>query len=139
MSDPPLPPINPDTAPFWTAARDGELVLQQCSDCHQQQFPPRARCLGCGGTSLGWNKVSPRGTVYSFSVVHRAPSAAFRADVPYVLALVEVAPRARMMMRLVDSAPEAIHIGMSVCIDFERRTSGEREAALPVARVLDEP
>lgn len=137
MADPdtrPIPPITPDTRPFWDGCAAGELRVQHCPACAAVQFPPRARCVSCGAQALQWRAVPPRGVVYSFTVVHRAPGAAFRGIVPYVVALVDVAPEARLMLNVVDIAPHAVRIGMRVRIGFEPRGSGEHAVWMPVAR-----
>ncbi len=134
MSGKPLPPVNPDSAAFWDGCAEGELRLQHCTGCGALQFPPRARCLGCGAADLDWETVARHGRIYSFTVVHRAPIPAFKADVPYVLALVEFDRRARAMMNVVGCEPDEVHIGMSVDIEFERRENGEEIAWLPMAR-----
>lgn len=133
----PLPEITPATRPFWDGCAAGELRVQRCEVCGSRQFPPRARCLACGGAELDWQAVEPAGEVHSFTVVHRAPSAAFRPDVPYVVALVDVAPRARLMMNLVDVDEDQVRIGMQVRIGFESRNDGDRGLSVPVARAID--
>ena len=130
----PLPPVNPDSAPFWDGCAEGDLRLQHCPSCGELQFPPRARCLACGGGDLDWETVVPHGEIYSYTVVHRAPIAAFKGDVPYVLAIVSFDKRARAMMNVTGCAPEDVHIGMQVDIEFERRESGDEVAWLPVAK-----
>lgn len=134
MDTRPMPPITPDTRPFWDGCAAGELRVQHCSGCAAVQFPPRARCIACGADALDWQAIPGRGVIYSFTIVHRAPSASFRADVPYVVALVDLAPGARLMVNVVDCAPEAVAIGMAVQIGFQRRGSGEDPVWLPVAR-----
>ena len=42
--------VEPDelTGPFWEAANDGRLVIQNCSACDRLQNPPLAACGACG-------------------------------------------------------------------------------------------
>lgn len=51
--------------------------------------------------------------MYSFTVVHRAPPG-FDADLPYVVALVELEEGVRMMTRLVDCTADDVRIGSKV-------------------------
>ena len=51
---------------------------------------PSTRCPFCGGAEAIWQKVEPRGTVYSYSEVHHAIQPAFAAHVPYMVLLVEL-------------------------------------------------
>jgi uncharacterized OB-fold protein len=50
--------------------------------------------------------------VYSHSAVYRAPSEAFKADVPYVVAIVKTDEGPHLLSRVVGVAPEAVRIGM---------------------------
>ena len=124
----PLPSIDPDTKPFWDGAKRGELLIQRCTTCGHVQFYPRLRCMRCGA-AVEWTRASGRGSVYSYTVVHRAPDEALGALVPYVVALVELEERVRMMSRLRGIAPDAVRIGQAVRVTFERLTD---DVTLPV-------
>jgi uncharacterized OB-fold protein len=59
--------------------------------------------------------------VVTFSVVHQAPSPAFAADVPYVLAVVELLEGPHVMANIVGGAPEGVRVGLPVRVVFEQR------------------
>ena len=59
--------------------------------------------------------VSGRGTIYSFSEVHRGTSSRFAAATPYILALVDAEPGLRMLTNIVGASPERLSIGCPVC------------------------
>jgi uncharacterized protein len=118
----PLPTRTRDGAPFWAAAQRGELHIQHCPACDRHQFPPRRLCMHCGGRDVHWRRVSGTGRVYSFTIVHRAPEPAFVQDVPYVVAVVELAEGGRMMTNLVGCAPSQARVDMPVVAVFERVT-----------------
>jgi len=126
---PPIPHPDPDTAPFWAATLAGRLDLQRCDACHRVVAYPRARCPHCHAASLTWTTMSGRGTVYASTIVYRAADASFAADVPYVVALVDLEEGARLMTRIVDCPPEAVRTGMAVAVRFE---SVSDDAALPL-------
>ena len=109
----PFPLPDADTAPFWDAVTAGRLDVQRCQSCGRHVFYPRSLCPHCGGADLEWVTVSGRGTVYSYTVVHRAP-AEFEAEAPYVVALVELEEGVRMLTRLIDVEPAAVGVGMPV-------------------------
>jgi hypothetical protein len=117
----PVPAITGETRPFWEGCAAGELRLQTCQACGRPQFYPRAVCAGCGGTALAWRPSAERGTVHALTVVERAPSPAFRGDVPYVVALVDLDEGVRMMANIVGCPPERVAIGDRVRVVFERR------------------
>lgn len=128
----PLPKPNAVTAPFWDACAEGRFTFQTCAACGHNQFPPRLSCAACHGDELDWRTASGRGTVYSSTVVHRAPMEAFKADAPYALAIVELEEGVRAMMNVRDVAPEKVVIGLPVEIFFEAAVEGP---PLPQARL----
>ena len=130
----PLPSPNPLTEPYWQAAQQRLLKLPRCEACANFHFYPRAVCPYCGSGALGWQDVSGKGEVYSYTVVHRAPSKGFAEQVPYVVAVVALAEGPHLMTRLTQVAPEAVRIGLKVVVDFEQQ---DEETTLPVFRPAD--
>lgn len=129
--DKPIPRPTAETAPFWEGCRRGELLYQRCRACGHAQFYPRSLCAACSATDLEWLPSSKRGTIHSFTVVQRAPTEAFKADVPYVLALVDLEEGFRMMLNVLGASPDQVRIGQPVRIVFEARG----EERLPQAEV----
>jgi uncharacterized OB-fold protein len=128
----PLPRPNETTRPFWNGCEAGRFDVQCCRNCGHRQFPPRFGCTACHGTEFDWQTTSGAGTIFSYTVVHRAPLEAFKADVPYVLAIVELEEGARAMMNMRGIDPHAVRIGLPVEIFFEPTADGA--APLPQAR-----
>ena len=124
MSIKPAPPVTAETRLFWARCAEGVLAYQRCTSCGRAQFYPRAVCTRCQSDDLAWEEASGRGTIYSFTVVHRAPTPAFRPDVPYVIALVDLEEGVRIMANLLGAPPEAVAIGMAVRVVFEARGDG---------------
>lgn len=129
----PLPVVNEDTREYWASCQRHELVIQRCRACGRFQFYPRGICSHCCSEDLEWAKAAGKGQVYSYSVVHRPPSKAFAPDVPYVVAIVELAEGVRMMTNIVDCPPEAVRIGMPVEVMFQDVTA---EITLPQFRPI---
>jgi uncharacterized OB-fold protein len=118
----PLPRPSPVSAPFWQAAREHRLELQHCSECGRWQYYPRPYCVTCLSEKLEWRPTGGRGTVYSFTVIRRASTAAFADQVPYVHAIVELDEGPHMTTNIVDCPLEQVRIGMRVQAVFEDRT-----------------
>jgi hypothetical protein len=110
------------TRPYWEEARHGRLVTQHCRSCGRSWHPPLPRCPHCHGTSLAWRQVSGEGTVYSYTVVHHATHAALRNQVPYVIAIVELAEGPRIVANIRGAAGGQVHVGMPVRAIFEEVT-----------------
>ena len=119
----PVPEPDRVTAPFWEAARAKKLLVQRCPGCGAHQFFPQAHCRECLSDRLEWVESTGKGTVYSFTVIHRPPSSTFERDVPYTVALVDLDEGCRMISNIVDVDPQAVRVGMSVEVVFEEITA----------------
>ena len=128
----PLPPVDAQSRGYWEACNRGHLVLQQCEACGHMQHYHRLLCTQCGGEVLADVEASGKGIIRSFTVIRRAVSSAFDADVPYVVALIELAEGPTMMSNVVDSPLENLRIGVPVELTFERRSD---EINIPQFRV----
>ncbi|MBR0681544.1 Zn-ribbon domain-containing OB-fold protein [Roseomonas eburnea] len=138
MTDKPWPVPNADTASFWEGCAQGELRLQRCLSCGAAQFPPRALCARCHAPSPAWEKASGRGRIVSHTRVHRPPSPAFKAEVPYVVALVALEEGPRIMVNLRGTAADDPQIDDAVCIGFDP-PAGPNGIALPHAVAAEAP
>ena len=118
MNDQALPHPNADSQPFWAGTLNDELRYQRCPACARAQFPPRGGCIRCGGP-LVWAVSAGRGSIHSFTRVERAPSAAFKASVPYVLVLVDIDEGFRLLLTLRDAHEASVAIGQRVRVIFE--------------------
>jgi uncharacterized protein len=117
----PVPTPQPESDYYWDRARAHELWLMQCDDCGQSYFYPRPICPLCFSRNTRWQQVSGRGTLFTYSIAHRAPTPAFRDRVPYIAAIVELEEGARMPTNLVEIEPDPakIRIGMAVEVVFD--------------------
>lgn len=127
-----IPGMTDLTRPYWEAAREGRLVVQECAECGALQHPPLPACPNCRGAGHGsvprWREVSGEGTVYSRTIVRHATHAAFADQIPYVVALVELAEGPRLVTSITGCAPEEVRVGMPVRVVFRRVTD---EVTLP--------
>ncbi len=134
MSTRPIPPTSELTEPYWEAARRGELAVQCCDGCGHRPFPPRATCPSCGAASLSWSPVSGRATVYSYTVAHRPPHPAFAAQVPLVVAIVELEEGPRLFTTIVGCDPADVAVGMAV--EATTEPIDDSDMVLPVFKPL---
>jgi len=118
-TDRPLPSPNPFSIPFWEATKRHELRLQRCDDCSTVRYYPRPRCPNCMSGNATWDLMSGKGSVYSFTLVHRPLSRWFREHMPVVVAIVELDEGVRMMSNVVDCDAESVHIGMRLEVTWD--------------------
>jgi uncharacterized protein len=113
-----IPVPNPSrvAAPFWEGCRDGELRFQRCGDCRSPVFNPSWICGRCGGRELAWEVSSGRARLYSWTVVWRPQTPAFRT--PYAPAIVDVEEGFRVVTSVIGCEPEDLRDGMALTVDF---------------------
>lgn len=110
---PPLYVPDPGAQPFWAAAAEGRLLIQECPGCGRRQFYPRPLCLDCGG-SPGWLEASGNGTVYTFTVIRQNGDPGFAGVLPYVVAMIDLAEGPRMMGNVIGCPVDDVSVGMAV-------------------------
>ena len=77
--------------PFWDAANEDRLVVQNCTECDRLQHPPAASCSECSsGDNLEWKEMSGRGRVYGYGVMYDCPVIILAEDQPFNIAVVEL-------------------------------------------------
>ena len=113
----PIPVPSPESKPFWDAAKRGSLELPRCGACHALHYYPRGVCPHCLSSDLRWERVSGKGTLHTFTIVHRGQKG-FPVPAPYVLAVVELTEGPRMMTTLIDVALPTVKVGMPVEVCF---------------------
>lgn len=121
----PAPTPNADTHPYWEAANRQKLAYQRCEACGRAQFPPRSHCAHCHAGSLSWQISAGIGRIQSFTIVHRAPTPAFRGMVPYPIALVAFDEGFQLLLNVKGAAPASLAIGQTVRVVFEQLEGGQ--------------
>lgn len=124
----PLPRITPDNKPFWDGCRRHELLLAECNSCHKVHLPPGPCCPFCFSDDLGWREASGRGTISAWTVVHREWFEAFRADLPYNAAQIELEEGPRLTANIVNIDNSDLTVGLAVEVVFDDVTN---ELTLP--------
>lgn len=104
------------------------LIGTRCGICGAKDFPPRVVCPTCGRKSIGRMqrlKLSGRGKIVTYTVVHDAPSW-LEMMKPYVLAIIETDEGVRLTSQVIDIDSNDVKIGMPVEATFRKlRQEGE--------------
>jgi uncharacterized OB-fold protein len=98
----PLPEPTPVSQPYWDALSQGRLTFQRCRKCQHAWLPPRAECPNCLAVESDWVEASGRGRVVSWVIYHHAYHEAFKARLPYNVALVELDEGPRLLTNIVN-------------------------------------
>lgn len=113
----PAPSVSSETQAYWDAAAQGKLLVRKCTACGETHHYPRTICPFCFSDKTEWITASGKGTVYSYSVMRRAP-------VPYVMAYVTLAEGPTMMTNIVDCDVDKVRIGQDVKVVFKPTEDG---------------
>lgn len=113
VKPPPAPLIDADSIAFWEATREGRLTQCRCTGCHTWLSRPMERCNQCG-EETSFEEIAGTGSIYSYIVVHHPSVPAFAAEVPYVVALVELDEGIRLPGILRGTPIDGVTIGERV-------------------------
>jgi uncharacterized OB-fold protein len=119
----PLPHRTKVNAPYWDALKAHELRLPKCNACGHIWHPPASaicpNCLAEG--DYEWAKLSGRGKIWSYLVMHQRYFAGFAPELPYNIIYVELEerPGLRMISNLVDYGEEHLRCDQPVEVVFD--------------------
>jgi uncharacterized OB-fold protein len=114
------PPLTERTGDYWRSGADGVLRIARCQACGWYLHPPLPVCPKCHDREVRFEPVSGEGVVYSWTINRYQWSPGMTP--PYVLAQVELIEQTglRILSNIVGCEPEAVGIGMTVRVAFER-------------------
>ena len=115
MSDNPLPVVE-----YLKVPDGGEPFLEghRCKNCGAVFLGARHNCSKCGARNqMETIKLSNKGSLYSYSIVHRSFPG---IDVPYVSAIVDLEGGGTIKGNLIniEPTPEAVQFGMPLNVVF---------------------
>jgi hypothetical protein len=101
---------------FHDYLSEKRLMGTRCKECKAYAAPPRPLCPECGGKNIEWARLSGKGKLEAFTVIH-VPPTALVDKAPYAVGIVKLKEGARITGRLVDvdaKKPEELRVGMKV-------------------------
>ncbi len=108
---------DPESAPFFAAARDHRLVVRRCADCGNGIHTPSAHCPFCDSWNTDWCDVRGAATLYSWTtVVHQVHPG---YPTPYTIVVVALSdvPHVHMVGMLPGAPPLTPGMAMTVWFD----------------------
>lgn len=130
LADRVRPLVSHDTEFFWDGTKARELRIQKLPD-GTLRHPPVPAIWQDKTEPVDYVVASGKGTVFSY-VVHHAPKVPGR-DLPFVVALVELAEGVRMLGELRGIEPGNVEVGLPVVADFEKL---DDDTVLPFWKVI---
>jgi uncharacterized OB-fold protein len=92
---------------------DGALLASKCANCGSVNFPRVDSCTYCATEDPAPVVLSTRGTLWSWTAV-TAPPPGYEGDVPFGIGIVELPEGVRVIARLTESDPSALHAGQAM-------------------------
>jgi uncharacterized protein len=116
------PAVSAESRPFWDAAAEGRLIVEQCKNCNLYIFPPRGVCRRCYGREMTWVDVRPPGVLHAHTENHQP----WLPDLgPYTVGLVELPNHDRIrLVGFVQGFASGPRIGDLVDFKFARFRAG---------------
>ncbi len=102
---------DPADMPFWDGCKAGLFLLHRCNVCHRHYWPA-SRCIEHGNTAMQWVESTGRGQLYTYTVMHRVLSPAFKDKTPYVVGVVQLDEGPFFHSNIVNCEAQQIHVGM---------------------------
>ena len=103
---------------FYKFVSEGKLMAAKCSKCGTMLLPPRPLCTKCFSTDFEWVKLSGRGELLSYTVIHISPPQ-FESMAPYTVGIVKLEEGLRLPGMIRGVEPEKIRVGMALTVDFD--------------------
>ena len=104
--------------PYWDSLKEHSVKVQKCNGCGAFRYVPKEICNKCLSTDYCWAPIRPTGEVYTYTVIRRAPTAAYQAEAPYALVHVAMDDGFRMIATMTNTDPESVRIGQRVKVAY---------------------
>jgi uncharacterized OB-fold protein len=124
----PLPVPTRDSQPFWDGMKEHSFRLQHCASCGKARHYPRPVCPHCFSMDVEWKDAPTGGAIHTWTVCHHPFNFFFKAQAPYIVALVDMDAGVRVNAPLRGVAEADLKIGKRVKLGFETAT---KEVTLP--------
>jgi uncharacterized OB-fold protein len=109
----PAPVMNPESQPFWDAAKAGKFMIKRCTACGEAHYFPRSICPLCFSDKTEWEEASGEGEIYTWSLMRKSPTG------PYAIAWVTLKEGPAVQTNIVDCDFAKLKIGSKVKVVFK--------------------
>ncbi len=125
---------SPETVGYWEGLKADKLMIKRCAGCQRYHHPRRLFCFACGSDRFDWVEASGKGSVYTFSTVHRSPREEFASEVPYTVGLLQLAEGIFFFSRILHKPGGEVRLGAQARMEFKEVGPSGR---LPVFQIID--
>jgi len=115
----PMPTPTRESQPYWDGMREGRFMLQHCVSCGKVRHYPRPVCPHCFSMESEFKEAPLGGTIHAWTVCHHPFNFFFKAEAPYIVALVDMAAGVRVNAPLRGLDAAGLKIGQKLRLQFE--------------------
>ena len=95
------------------------LEAGKCKKCSHINFPQRLVCPECGTKEFEMIRLSGKGKLETYTVIHTAPDG-FADLAPYAVGIVELKEGVKILAQITDCNPAELKIGDTLVTKFRR-------------------
>ncbi len=115
----PMPTPTRESQPYWDGLREGRFMLQHCASCGKVRHYPRPVCPHCFSMESEFKEAPLGGTIHAWTVCHHPFNFFFKAQAPYIVALVDMDAGVRVNAPLHGVDAASLALGQKVRLQFE--------------------
>lgn len=116
--------FSPYDETYWASVAEGATRIQKCSECATLRYPAAACCPKCLGVEADWVPIRGRGTVLSWTTLHRQYLPAYPAPSTIVVVRLEEGPI--MISNIAEADRKFLKIGVPVEMTYFDHPDGYR-------------
>lgn len=110
--------------PFFQGCAAGKLLLPKCDQCGHFYFYSTILCPHCHHKGFHWTESAGLGRIYTYTELFRPMVPELAAEVPYIVATVELDEGVRMMANVALAGAVPVEIGARVQVGFRESWNG---------------
>jgi uncharacterized protein len=120
----PRPFVDADMKPFYDGLKEHRFLIMQCQECGAYYWPA-AYCRFHENENkpdmgdMKWVEASGRATVATFNIHYTAFNPAFKDDIPYVFAMVQLDEGPMFGSTIEEVEPTAVFVGMRCSVMYD--------------------
>ena len=103
---------------FVEELKNNKLMGTKCEKCGAKYLPPRAHCK-CGSADIKWYEAPRRGKILTYTPVV-VPPESMSKYAPYIVAVVELEDRTRLLAQLTGVTLNTLRVDMPVQVRSHR-------------------
>jgi uncharacterized OB-fold protein len=115
--------VTPVREGLFTDGADPHLIGGRCLSCGSEHFPRTDMCPYCGADTVETSELPITGRLWAWTTVTTAPPG-YSGPVPYGFGVVELGGCIRVVTRLTEPDPAALHSGQAMRLVVDQVADG---------------